>query len=127
MNVLCPREEESVDHPFVHCALVHEVWSFFLSYLNTYWSFPFQFSELILRWWIRDLDSLPTILWSSLPGAICWGIWKERNSRIFEDNLMSYEEILSYIHSTLFDWISIRSDFEEREWVSIWCEHGSKC
>lgn len=63
--VMCLREE-SVDHLFIHCAVGHKVWCLFLFHFNVLWSFPFYFCELILDWWIRDLDDLPSIIWSYL-------------------------------------------------------------
>lgn len=41
--IICLKEEESVDHLFVHCDMVMLVWSFFLSYLKIHWSFPVIF------------------------------------------------------------------------------------
>lgn len=72
--VLCLREEESVDHLFVHCALPHRVWGSFLSPLNISWSFPSHFYDLIAKWWIRGLARLHATIWSFLLGAICWGL-----------------------------------------------------
>lgn len=53
-------------------------------------------------------------------GQFFWGLWKERNSRIFEDRPKGLEEIFLYIYRLLFDWISICPGFEEAAWVSFW-------
>lgn len=84
--VLCLRDEESVDHIFIHCVYANMVWDFFLIHLRISWSWPSHLDELmILDWWICDLEVLPSIMWSFLSVAICWGPWKERNRRIFDD------------------------------------------
>lgn len=101
--VMCLQEEESMDHLFVHCAMGHMVWRFFLSHLNVLWSFPFHFRELISGWWIQDLDGLPSIIWFYLSGTICWSLWKEMNFRIFEGKSRNFEELTVQTHNTLLE------------------------
>lgn len=91
-------------------------------HLNISWAFPFLFRELISGWWIRDLDGLLSTIWAYLLRVIYWCLWNERNSRIFDGDSRSYEQLLVHIHNTLLEWIFIRSDFVEREWASIWNE-----
>lgn len=45
-------------------------------------AFPLSVKDLLLGWWILDLAGAPNLMWPYLPGAICWGLWKER--RIFD-------------------------------------------
>lgn len=111
-----------MDHLFVHCDMAFGVWSFFLSHLCISWSFPPSFSDLIRVWSICKLEGLPATIWSYLSGAVCWGLWKERNSRIFEDRARDLEEILLYIHKVLLQWVAIRPDFEESAWEAFWQE-----
>lgn len=72
--ILCLKEEESVDQLFVHCDIETMVWGFFLSILKIRWTFPRHVWELISGWFISNMEVLPSIVWGSLPGAICWGI-----------------------------------------------------
>lgn len=76
-----------------------------------------------MGWWIRDLERFPHFIWCALPGAICWGLWKERNYWIFEDKYKSQTELVMLINKFLFDWVSVWADLEEIEWYSIWCEN----
>lgn len=115
-------EEESVDHLFVHCPVAYKVWGFLLSHLRIALVLPLHFSELISGWWILDLECVLASIWSFLPGAICLGLWKERNHKIFEGKSRCLEDIYLSIYKVLFDWVSIRMGFEEREWYSFWCE-----
>lgn len=119
--ILCLKEE-LVDHIFLHCDMAFGVCSFFLSHLGISWSFPPSFSDLIRGWSIHKLEGLPTIIWFYLPGAVCWGLWKERNSRIFEDRARDLEEILLYIHRALLEWVAICPDFEVLAWEAFWQE-----
>lgn len=48
------------------------------------WIFPNAFNELISAWWISGFNCFLLFIWRALLGVICWGLWKEWNSRIFE-------------------------------------------
>lgn len=120
--VLCWKEEESVDHLLMHCDMATMVWGFFLSHLKMSWVFPNHFHEFISGWWIRDWEALPSIIWTTFPGAIGWGLWNERNVRIFYDKTRSKDELILSIYRGLFDWCSIRDEFFDGEWHTIWCE-----
>lgn len=107
---------------FVHCPIAYRIWGFFLSRLAIAWSFPSQFQDLILGWGVKDLDGFPYIIWQALPSAICWSLWKERNTKIFYGRMRNQIELVNYIYNLLFDWVSIRAEFEEMEWFSFWSE-----
>lgn len=40
----------------------------------------------------------------------------------FEGRLKNQTELMTFIYKLLFDWVSIRVDFDEIEWYSIWCK-----
>lgn len=92
--ILCKQEEESVSHIFIHCSMAKLVWDFFLSHLQISWVFPKFINALIMGWWISGLGSFPVSIWHVLPGAICLGMWRERNCRIFEDKFRSHSKFL---------------------------------
>lgn len=54
-------------------------------------------------------------IWRALPGAICWGMWKERNSKIFENKVQSHEKVVTSIYESLFEWASDWANFEDCE------------
>lgn len=70
-------------------------------------------------WWIKDVDRMPLIIWHALPSVICWGLWKEKNARIFKDRAQSEVELILFIYKALFDWVSVWAAFEEITWYSI--------
>lgn len=55
-----------------------------------------------------------------IPRVICWGLWNERNSRIFEDKFHSMDEIIIHIYKSLFEWASNWESYEDGEWEAIW-------
>lgn len=111
--MMCKEKEESINHLFVHCSMAYRIWGFFLSHLKVSWSFPYHFQDVILSWRNKELDGLPSVIWQFLPSVICWVLWLERNDRIFKDKSRSQVEILVIIFNLLFEWVSIRDDFEE--------------
>lgn len=45
--VMCMREEESINLLFIHCLIVFMVWTFFLSHLHIFWTFPKYFCDMV--------------------------------------------------------------------------------
>jgi hypothetical protein len=43
-------------------------------------------------------------IWKMVPTCLFWCVWKERNSRCFEDLKRSLEDILASFFSTLYLW-----------------------
>lgn len=95
---------------------------FILSHLKIYWIFLKFFNEQISGWWIGGLECFCLSIWKAFPGAICWGLWKERNNRIFGEKYRGLDELLVFIYNTLFEWVSIALCFEELEWYAMWWE-----
>jgi len=95
---------------------------FFLSHLQIPWIFLNLFNELILGWWISGLKRLVLFIWCAMLMAICWGLWKERNSRIFEDKYRSQIALVTFIYNILFEWVSVWLDYDESVWYAIWSE-----
>lgn len=77
------ENEETVDHLFIHCLLAKRMGYFFLSHFQSAWIFSFSFNNLISGWEVHDIGTFYEDIWHALPGAICWGLWKEGNDRIF--------------------------------------------
>lgn len=61
-------------------------------------------------------------IWKALSGIICWGLWKERNMRIFEDKFCTISKLTLLLYKNMFEWASIWASFDESEWDSIWRE-----
>jgi len=43
-------------------------------------------------------------VWNMVPLAIWWAAWKERNCRIFEDKVLSFQKYKLYFLRLLFSW-----------------------
>lgn len=121
---LCKEEEELTDHLFIHCPMAKEMWYLFISHFQSAWVFPLSFNNLISRWEVWGIGNFYQDIWHALPGAFCWGLWRERNNEIFEDKSRSFAELRIYIYNLLRDWISVAGSFDEKEWFDIWKEES---
>lgn len=81
---MCLKEAECIDHVFIHCPFVHEVWSMFLKEIGFSWVFPKHFGSLISSWDMRNVLRKGRILWNLVLPAVCRRIWLERNQHVFE-------------------------------------------
>lgn len=98
---------ESVNYLFIHCPMAKEMWYFFLSHFQSAWVFSMHFNDLISGWRMCDIGSFYQDIWHALLGAICWGLWRERNNSIFEDKHQSLGEMRVYIYNFMsgFRWV----------------------
>jgi hypothetical protein len=77
---------EMVDHLFLHCPFVREVWAFSRDLLPSLWDWHGNTFELALQAWLhghRQED-----FWA-FPFILAWGIWITRNGHIFQDENFS--------------------------------------
>lgn len=60
-----------------------------------------------------DLAGPPNLMWSYLPGVICWGIWKERNKKTFDGKSSFTVGLIIDVVRLLNEWVSIFKNFDE--------------
>jgi len=93
---LCFQDNENINHLFIHCSFTKSVWE----RLATIHSFKNCWNGNTLthcfKSWVEE-KFLPTLI----VAHICWFIWLERNSTIFE-------EIKPSIHSVIYKTLGIQ-------------------
>lgn len=67
--------------------------------LNEAWEMPKTTKELLQSWHMKVLGKEKLKTWNSLPSVICWIIWKERSTRIFESRK---ESVISFLTVFIF-------------------------
>ena len=102
--ILCKKNNESIDHLFLHCDFSLTLWSNILKEFGLNWVIPRSCKELLTLCHGFHLSKKGIILWKTAVTATFWAIWLERNRRIFEDVVATIE----------FSWDRIRL------WVAIW-------
>ena len=101
--VLCKKDNESIDHLFLHCEFSFRLWCKFLKDLGRAWVIPKSTKELLCLGQGFFLNKKGKVLWKVASIAIFWAICLERNNRIFEKK----EENLESIWDRIRLWVAI--------------------
>lgn len=80
MCCLCHEAEESILHLFFRCRFAQEVWRIICTSLNVVWQNRIDSVEGLVQHWFRTNSTK-----KGLVIFICWGLWRSRNSFIFDD------------------------------------------
>ena len=78
---LCKCDGESVDNLLLHCGEVFRLWSFTFRSFGVFWRI----------WLVKHSSNI----WNLVPHCVMRIIWKERNSRIFEDLVLSGDKLIA--------------------------------
>lgn len=81
---LCEEHPEEVGHLFLHCRVTRQLWNMFLAMLGMSWAMPKSIVELLQGWSREGISKKSLRTWNTIPQAMWWTIWLERNNRIFE-------------------------------------------
>ena len=102
---LCNQEQETASHLILHCKFAQQVWSSMASWTQNLVHTP-QPGLQILDWWERELAKLPKKI-RKLKAAMMiytsWNIWKERNRRVFNQQIGSPVMVLQEIKREIND------------------------
>lgn len=80
---LCELAEESLDHLFVICPVAWRLWSRFINLFGISWVSPGSWEGLLESWSLARLHHRKKLVWNTIPAAVLWSIWREKNSRVF--------------------------------------------
>lgn len=90
---MCKEETETINHLFLHCRAATPLWQLFLNILGIKWVMPSTTAELLSCWNRKRMSKQMKKDWNTIPAAIWWCIWKERNRRCFEGQENSFLKI----------------------------------
>ena len=74
---------------------------------GVYWVMPMSVVGLFACWQGQFGHHRNGDIWMVVPHCLMWCIWKERNSRCFEDNERSMLNLKLLFFKTLLDWFSV--------------------
>jgi hypothetical protein len=95
--------QESVDHLLLHCGVAREVWNFIIRSFGVSWVLPERVMDLLFgwrNWWGKTSSGV----WNLVLHYLMWTIWRERNSRTFEDVENHVRKIIELFMGSLYDW-----------------------
>uniref|UniRef100_A0A7N2KTR2 Reverse transcriptase zinc-binding domain-containing protein n=1 Tax=Quercus lobata TaxID=97700 RepID=A0A7N2KTR2_QUELO len=102
---MCKRSSESVDHLFLHCSVASELWDTVFGLFGVCWIMPSSVVGLFACWQGHFGRLHNGVIWKVVPLCLMWCIWKERNSRCFEDSERAMPDLkLLFIRTLLECW-----------------------
>ena len=104
---MCKCNSETVDHLCLHCPVALELWDMVFGLFGVCWVMPMSVVGLFACWQGRFGRHRNGDIWKVVPHCLMWCIWKERNSRCFEDNERSVPDLKLLFFRTLLDWFSV--------------------
>jgi hypothetical protein len=105
--LLCDQENEMVDHILVSCSWAKEVWWSSCSWAGCVCSMTV--TQTLQEWWEQLVLAQPARRrtgTSTLFVLICWHLWKERNSRVFERASATPLVLLGRIEEDVDLWVA---------------------
>jgi hypothetical protein len=107
--VMCKKHLEFFDHLLLHCDVAQVVWSYFYSLFRVEWVMPNNVLDLLSGWGTLLGRGRTIRIWKQVPLCVLWGLWRERNSRLFEDVEITVEALCRNVLNMLYLWVSAHS------------------
>ena len=100
---MCKSAGESIDHLFIHCPAAKELWDAVLCLFGVLCVMPRHVRELIEGWHVSKHRQ--SQIWRAVPHCLMWSLWREHNSRNFEDSEIATEDLKWQFFRTLYEWM----------------------
>ena len=98
------RNDESVDHLYLNFPIASYLWSMVLCLFGVYWVISKSVVKLLPCWQCQFHCHWNDYIWMDIPHCLMWCIWRERNSRSFEDIERTTPDLKLFLF-TLLDWL----------------------
>ena len=102
---MCKCNGESIDHLFLHCPVAMDLWPMVLGLFGGSQVMPKSVVGLLACWQRWFGHHRNGHIWIIVPHCLMWCLWRERNSRCFEDNERSISDLKLFFFRTLVDWL----------------------
>lgn len=108
---LCNQMEEEADHLFLKYPIAGQLWRNFLNLMGILWVLEDICEGIMCSWSISRLEPRRKMAWNTIPVAILWSIWKERNTRFFRSKESEVTELFQKAKWRLCTWLLSGKDF----------------
>ena len=104
---MCKCNGESVVHLFLHCPVAMDMWAMVFGLFGVSWVMLQFVVGLLASWQGRFGHHRNEYIWLMVPHCLLWCLWRERNTRCFEDNERSISYLKLFFFRTLMDWLVV--------------------
>lgn len=113
---MCLKEEETMNHLFNSCDWASQLWQWMEDMLETSDRNRDLIQETISNW-RRNFSRIQRVesIWKCVPGFITWTTWKERNRRIFMEEVRSIDLAKESIISNIKQLIQVKGKTNTNE------------
>lgn len=85
---------------------------------------PTLMEDLVFQWEFGVKGNRGRMFFKVIHLGVVWGIWRERNKRVFDDTKMSAWEVVGSIVYEIYSWVLMKKEFLDvsmndmvRNWV----------
>ena len=103
--LLCNDVSETCDHLFIHCSMARKLWTWWLRIWSTHWCFPLTSLDAFHQWAPPRHGNFIKKVWIASFIIIMWTLWRERNTRCFENTSSSLSHLQNLVLLRLGWWI----------------------
>ncbi|KAG2721970.1 hypothetical protein I3760_02G107400 [Carya illinoinensis] len=103
---MCKKDGESVNHLFLHCEMVTDLWNKLFARVGIAWVMPFHVVEFLASWQGAVGCGGNKAEWRMIPLCLFWCLWLERKGRCFQDCECTMGEFRDFFFSTLNFWVN---------------------
>ena len=94
---LCNINPEDTSHLFLHCPFAQSLWNWWCSLWGISWVWPFSIEAAYTQWKFPTKNKFFQKIWNAAFQVIIWALWKERNSRVFNNTSNSIQEVQNLV------------------------------
>ncbi|XP_015060281.1 uncharacterized protein LOC107006172 [Solanum pennellii] len=100
--VLCKNDEETAENLFIQCSFARRLWGRLLSWIGKQTDVPMTWEHFV-QWCILHGKGKRTEAqkFKTIPAEGIYGLWMERNSRIFEHKSRNEDQLVKEIATKL--------------------------
>ena len=99
--VMCKNEEETAEHLFLQCDYARRIWERLLSSMEKQTEVPLTWEQFVQWCIIHGKEKRPAaLMFKAILAEGIYGLWMERNNRIFEHKSRNEEQIVKEISYT---------------------------
>ncbi|KAM0018703.1 putative RNA-directed DNA polymerase [Helianthus debilis subsp. tardiflorus] len=120
--VLCGEANESVNHLFTGCTMVHQVWHAIANWCNIPPVFVFEVKDCLELFKYFSGDKTRKRIFQGIIIVTLWCIWTSRNDRFFNRKHIKARDIVANVKSKSFFWLKHRSRMKSIIWID-WCKN----